>query len=160
MSSKGWEYSEKTQTLIGQQKKRLVDQDTGEIIEVDQITKRAYGTKAFWKIYLMDFLQILGIFDSKQVDIFIYILENTEQANNTFIGTYSKIQEATGVSRGTVAKIMTKLQKNNFITKVQNGVWQVNPNIMMKGNDNKKQMLLSYYNDEAAATKDNSEEVE
>jgi len=156
MSTKGWEYSEKTQTLIGQQRKRLLDQDTGELIEVDQITKRAYGTKAFWKIYLMDFLQILGVFDSKQVDIFIYILENTEQANNTFIGTYSKIQEATGVSRPTVAKIMTKLQENKFVTKVQNGVWQVNPNIMMKGNDNKKQMLLSYYNDpinEVAATK-------
>lgn len=148
MSSKGWEYSENTQTLIGQQRKRFQDLDTGELIEVDQITKRIYGQKNFWKVYLMDFLNILGIFDSKQLDVFIYILENTEQANNTFIGTYSKIQEATKVSRPTVAKIMTKLQENKFITKIQNGVWQVNANIMMKGNENKKQMLLSYYDDE------------
>lgn len=148
MSSKSWEYSENTQTLIGQQRKRFQDLDTGELIEVDQITKRIYGQKNFWKVYLMDFLNILGIFDSKQLDVFIYILENTEQANNTFIGTYSKIQEATKVSRPTVAKIMTKLQENKFITKIQNGVWQVNANIMMKGNENKKQMLLSYYDDE------------
>lgn len=43
---------------------------------------------------------------------------------------------------------MKKLQVNNFIKKVQNGVWLVNPNILMKGNDNKRQILLSYYNSE------------
>ena len=44
---------------------------------------------------------------------------------------------------------MKKLQVNNFIKKVQNGVWFVNPNIIMKGNDHKRQILLSYFeNDE------------
>ncbi len=43
---------------------------------------------------------------------------------------------------------MKKLQVNNFIKKVQNGVWLVNPNILMKGNDNKRKILLSYYNSE------------
>ena len=44
---------------------------------------------------------------------------------------------------------MKKLQANNFIKKVQNGVWFVNPNIIMKGNDHKRQILLSYFeNDE------------
>lgn len=147
MSTKGWDYNKNTQTLIGQQKKKLKDLETGEIIEVDQITKRTYGQKSFWKIYLMDFLNILGIFDSKQLDVFIYILENTEQSNNTFIGTYDKIQKATNVSRPTIAKIMIKLQENKFIYKIQNGVWQVNPNVMMKGTEHKKQMLLNYYDD-------------
>lgn len=39
----------------------------------------------------MDFLHILGLADSKQIDVLIYILENTEQANNTFVGTYKKL---------------------------------------------------------------------
>lgn len=147
MSTKGWEYSENTQTLIGQQRRRLIDQDTGELIEVDQITKRTYGSKAFWKLYLMDFLQVLGVLDSRQVDILIYILENTEQANNTFIGTYAKIQNDLGVAPATVSKVMKKLQETGFIKKIQNGVWQISPNIMMKGNETKKQMLVSYYND-------------
>lgn len=148
MSKKGWDYSENTKTLIGEKERVLIDKETGEEIRVNQITKRAYGTRQFWKVYLMDFLQILGILDSKQVDILIYILENTQQATNTFIGTYTKIQKEVNVSSPTVAKVMTKLQENKFITKVQNGVWQVSPTIMMKGNDNKQQMLLSYYNDE------------
>ena len=49
---KSLEYISSTQTLIGQQKRELVDRQTGEIIWVDQITKRTYGTKNFWKCYL------------------------------------------------------------------------------------------------------------
>lgn len=144
---KSMEYNSQTQTLIGKQKKRLQDLDTGEVIEVDQITKRALGQKQFWKIYLIDFLQILGVLDSKQIDILIYILEHTEAANNTFIGTYTKIQSEVGVSRPTVATVMKKLQEHGFIKRIQNGVWQVSANILMKGNEHKKSLLLSYYAD-------------
>lgn len=141
-------YIQETQTLIGEQKRTLVDQATGEIILVDQITKRVYGTKKFWKVYLMDFLMVLGIIDSKQVDVFIHIIENTDPSRNIFIGTYKQISTDVGVSQGTIAKIMKKLQANNFIKKKQNGVWLVNPNILMKGNDHKRQILLSYYENE------------
>lgn len=93
----------------------------------------------------MDFLTVLGIIDNKQLDVFIYIAENTNQSNNIFIGTYRSVSEDVGVAYGTVATIMKKLQENNFIKKKQNGVYIVNPNIMMKGNDTKRQILLSYY---------------
>ena len=139
------EYQADTQTLIGTQRRHLVDQATGEDIIVDQITKRVYGTRNFWKCYLMDFLMVLGIFDSRQLDIFIYIVENTNQSNNLFIGTYEKISKDTGCSSATISRILKKLQEHNFIKKVQNGVWLVNPNILMRGNDAKRQILLSYY---------------
>lgn len=141
------EYHSDTQTLLGKKLKTYVDTETGEKIHAEQITKRAYGQKQFWKVYLMDFLHILGLADSKQIDVLIYILENTEQANNTFVGTYKKIAKEASVSEPTIAKIMKKLQENNFITKVQNGVWQVSPNIMMKGSEHKKSLLLNYYDD-------------
>lgn len=144
---KSMEYVSSTQTLIGTQRKRLIDEDTGERYEVDQITKRALGQKQFWKIYLIDFLQVLGVLDSKQVDVLIYILENTEASNNTYIGTYRKTAEGSGVSLDTATKVMKKLQDNKFIAKVQNGVYQVSPNIMMKGSDYKKSLLLNYYDD-------------
>jgi DNA-binding Lrp family transcriptional regulator len=145
---KNLEYISQTQTLVGQKRKEYIDVETGEVIWVDQISKRIYGTKNFWKCYLMDFLLILGIMDSKQVDIFVYIVENTNQSNNTFIGTYKKISKDVEVSEPTIARIMRKLQDNNFIKRVQNGVWLVNPNILMKGNDTKRQILLSYYESE------------
>ncbi|MCR5692201.1 MAG: replication/maintenance protein RepL [Eubacterium sp.] len=148
MKDKHLEYTQDTQTLVGSRKRQLMDMETGEQILVDQITKRVYGSKNFWKCYLMDFLTVLGIIDSKQLDIFIYIVENTNQSNNTFLGTYSKIATDVGCSSATIAKIMKKLQANNFIKKLQNGAWLVNPNILMKGNDTKRQILLSYYESE------------
>ena len=117
---KNLEYAANTQTLIGQQKRNLVDMDTGEVITVDQITKRVYGTKNFWKCYLIDFLTVLGIMDSKQLDIFIYIVENTNQSNNTFLGTYKKIAAELNVSEPTIAKLFKKLQDKNFIKNLTN----------------------------------------
>ena len=95
---KSLEYISQTQTLIGQKKRNLIDQDTGELVTVDQITKRVYGTKNFWKCYLMDFLTVLGIIDNKQLDIFVYICENTNSSTNLFIGTYKKIAADVGAS--------------------------------------------------------------
>lgn len=141
----GSEYIEKTKTLIGTKRKELIDKETGEIIEVDQITKKVYGQKNFWKLYLSDFLPVLGIVENKQVDILIYILENTQPSNNMFIGTYKTIRENTKASETTIAKVMKRLQEQKFLKKIQNGLWQVSPNIMMKGNENKKQLLLSYF---------------
>lgn len=141
----GKEYIEKTKILIGTKRKELIDKETGEIIEVDQITKKVYGQKNFWKLYLSDFLPVLGIVENKQVDILIYILENTQPSNNMFIGTYKTIRENTKASETTIAKVMKKLQEQKFLNKIQNGLWQVSPNIMMKGNENKKQLLLSYF---------------
>ena len=103
-----------TQIELGK-KRELVDPETGEIILVDQITKKIYGQKNFWKMYLMDFMGVLGIIDSKQLDIFIYIAENTNPSNNIFIGTYSKISKDVNVSRPTISTIMKNLQVNNFI---------------------------------------------
>ena len=156
---KNMEYHSDTQTLLGTKQKTFIDVDTGEKIQAEQITKRAYGQKQFWKVYLMDFLHILGLADSKQIDVLVYILENTEQANNTFVGTYKKIAKEANVSEPTIAKIMKKLQENNFITKVQNGVWQVSPNIMMKGSEHKKSLLLNYYDDSLEQEKEEPEKA-
>lgn len=147
-SDKNLEYISQTQTLIGTKQRSLVDTETGEQILVDQITKRVYGTKNFWKCYLIDFLQVLGILDSKQCDVFIYIVENTNQANNVFLGTYKKIAKDVGVSEMTISKIMKKLKEHNFIKMIQSGAYLVNPNVLMKGNDTKRQILLSYYESE------------
>lgn len=48
---KSMEYISQTQTLIGQQRRRLQDLDTGELIEVDQITKRALCCNKTIRIY-------------------------------------------------------------------------------------------------------------
>lgn len=157
MYDKSLEYNSNTQTLIGTKKRTLIDQETGEVIEVDQVTKRAYGQKNFWKVYLLDFLQVLGILESKQLDVLIYVLENTNSSNNTFIGTHKKIAEKTNTSRDTIHRTFKKLQDAKFLEKIQNGVYQVSPIIILKGSEHKKQLLLNYYKEEE---KENKKEEE
>ena len=139
------EYDENTQTLITTEQEEFINKQTGEIVTFDNIKKTVYGQKNFWKCYLMDFLSILGIIDNKQLDIFIFICENTNPSTNLFIGTYKKIAKDVGCCEATITKIMKKLQAHGFVKKVQNGLWFVNPNLLMKGNDQKRQILLSYF---------------
>ena len=51
------------------------------------------------------------------MDILVYILENTEPANNTFVGTYARIQKETGISQMTISRVLKKLQDANFLKK-------------------------------------------
>ena len=73
------------------------------------------------------------------------MLENTDQSTNTYIGTYQKITQEIKVSYQTVALMFKKMQENNLITKIQNGVYKINPTIMVKGTDNKRQKLIVEY---------------
>ena len=147
------EFSEASKTLIKTTREDYIRVSDGELVTFDNISKVVYGQKNFWKCYLMDFLAVLGIIDNKQLDIFVYICENTNPTTNLFIGTYKKIAQDVGCSQTTITKIMKKLQDHNFIKRVQNGLWFVNPDLLMKGNDNKRQMLLSYYQSDEPVNK-------
>lgn len=139
------EYLEKKNTLVGTRERHLVDTETGEIIDVTQTTKLRYGSMHFWKCYMKAFLKVMKSLSSKQFKVFIYIIEHTDSSNNLFLGTYDKIVKDTGCCRQTVAVSMKILKEGNFIRKKQNGVWMVNPEILMKGNDEKQSILLSKF---------------
>ena len=114
-----------------------VDPLTGEFL--------GYSDNQFWKLYMKNFLNILREFKNKQLDVFIYILENTHPSTNTFTGTYRSISKACKVSLSTVTQVMCLLQKNGFIAKLQNGSYIVSPHILIKGNEQKRGMLLRDY---------------
>lgn len=131
----------------------LIDKKNGNIVidspDLSAVLKQAYGQKAFWKLYMADYIQIiLGVMDYKQLDVFMYISMNTRPSDNVFIGTHDKIAEATGTTRQTVSKLMKKLLEHNYIKKVQQGVYMVNPQIVMKGGIAKRNLLISYYDSE------------
>lgn len=135
------EYLENNSTLIGTRPLELVDPETGQVLEMIQTTKLRYGSKPFWKCYLKEFLAAMESLSGREFDVFIFIVKNAKQSDNKFIGTYDKIMKATGCSRKVIAKTLKSLQECNFIRKVQNGIWMINPHILMKG-DGQKQLGL------------------
>ena len=74
---------------------------------------------------LNDFVNIFGVKENKQVEIFLYILNHCDPETNIFIGTYKKIAKDVKCSETTIAKIMKKLQQCDLIHKIQNGVWEI-----------------------------------
>ena len=46
----------------------------------------------------------------------------------------------------TVVTTMKKLLENDFLRRVQNGVYQVNAKYIVKDNENKRRMVIDYYN--------------
>lgn len=153
MSNSDWNDKLSVAYEVDNEKYAIIDKSTGNIVvdspDLNAILKKAYGQKAFWKLYMADYIQvILGSMDYKQLDVFMYISMNTQPSTNLFIGTYDKIMKDCNVSKDTVYKLIKKLIDNNFIKRKQNGVYMVNPNIVMKGNNSKKALLINYYDTE------------
>lgn len=120
------------------------DMSTNEEFEGSLIVKRL-SEEDFLKVQIGDLLKLLGILESKQADVVIYILKNMEFSKNFFYGTYDEIAKGSEISRATVTRTMTQLTKAHLIAKVRNGVYQVNPALAYKGNDKHRAYILRYY---------------
>lgn len=92
---------------------------------------------------LLDLLGLVGIKDSRQLDVVMYILDQTNLDTFLFIGTYNKIIKELNISTDSVRFTMKKLQASNLIKLVRNGLWRVNPILFKPSFDS----LLVKYSD-------------
>lgn len=78
----------------------------------------------------------------------MFILNNVNR-DNEFIMTYRVIAEKTGISTKTITETMKTLQESNFIKKIRNGYYRLNPDIMFKGGkEDRLEVLIRYKNGE------------
>jgi len=122
-----------------------VNINTGEVCDV--YIEKEVSSQHFWKVWLSDILTVLGIIsNSKQLDVVLYIMQNIKESDNTFVGSYDKIAEGAGTSKRTVITTMKKLLDTGFLKRVQNGLYSVNAKYIVKGNENKRRMIIDYQN--------------
>ena len=113
-----------------------IKRETGEVM--DLVIDKEVSSQNFWKIWLSDILTIMDIIsNSKQLDVVLQIIQHIKQ---------SDIAKKTGISEKTVATAFRTLLKNNFLRKIHSGVYQVNTKYIVKGNENKRRMIINYYN--------------
>jgi predicted transcriptional regulator len=133
----------KTQTIIGTQ--RYINADTGEILETTVIEKEVDRDFNFHKIWLNDLMSVLNLIGGKKLDILKYLLGQMRTQDNTISVTYRQIEKELNTSQKTIAKTMKILQEANFITKIQNGLYMVNPDVIVRGKSSKKDALMIKY---------------
>ena len=132
--------------------REYIDSITGEAISENEIVKRALSqinkpkARFNWqRIYPRKLDKLSGILKSAQFNVVYFIWTNMVTSNNQFGGSYAEIAKATGVGLSTVTRVMTGLQKVDYIRLVRNGTWMINPQILFAGDENKLNMLLSIY---------------
>ncbi|EJW73645.1 hypothetical protein WUBG_15450, partial [Wuchereria bancrofti] len=70
-----------------------------------------------------------------------YILDNIHWSNNTLMGTTREIAKATNTSLQTVTITLKTLEEGNII-KRRTGALMLNPELLMRGDDQKQKYLL------------------
>lgn len=127
--------------------RRLIDADTGEIIEAQTITKTA-GDAGFHKVWLHHILEAVDEVGNAKMRVLMWLLMHAD-SQNRIMCTYKEIMAATGVSVRTVAALMGKLRDASVIVEVRKSVWRLNPDVVFKGSHDRRMAVLIKYRDES-----------
>ena len=128
--------------------KKLVDLETGEeLIATVEVVKgdRKFGWEAIW---LGTLLETLEVITNKGFKVAKFLLSKRIRGENIVIATTSQIAKETGLSEKTVRTIIKKLIEANFITRIQKGVYRINPAVIWRGSEKKRQAILIKFQNE------------
>lgn len=119
---------------------RLIDEQTGEVIEVDKLYRKQ-SSGNFVKAYIVQLVSMLDMIGGKKLKIVNYILDNVHLSNNLIVATTREIAKATNTSTQTVTRTLKILEEGNII-KRRTGAIMLNPELLMRGDDQKQKYLL------------------
>jgi predicted transcriptional regulator len=139
--------------------KKYIDPETGEevIATVEVVNgNRKYGWEAIW---LSTLLETLEVITNKGFKVVKFLLSERIRNENLVVATIRQIAKATGLSEKTVRIIIKKLLDANFITRVQKGVYRVNPAVIWRGNEaNRQAILIKFGNEKGKGDPDNDKQ--
>lgn len=128
--------------VIGTQE--FVNTSTGEIQEIQMITYEDRDAN-FHKIWLYHIAEALDLIGNQKTKVLYHIMQNLNH-DNLYIGTQRSMAEKLNISIQTITFTIKKLKEANMIKNINNGVYQVNPDIIFKGGKNDRLCILHQYN--------------
>jgi CRP-like cAMP-binding protein len=126
--------------------RQLQDMQTGEIIDT-QVVEKTVGDIGFHKIWLHEILDLVDEVGNAKMKVLMWLLSNAD-AQNRIYATWAEIADGTDVGRTTVSALMAKLKAANVISEVRRSVWRLNPDVIFKGDHNKRMSVLIRYKNE------------
>ena len=136
--------------------KRLIDPESGEelVATVEVVEgERKFGWEAVW---LGTLLETLEIITNKGFKVAKFLLEKRIRSENLIVASTSEIAKETGLSVSTVKRIIRKLIEANFLIRVKKGVYRVNPAVVWRGYEDKRQAILIKFQNEQTKNKRDS----
>jgi DNA-binding transcriptional ArsR family regulator len=123
-----------------------INQRTGEIIEAQTLSKEVTGDvdigfEKLWVGHILDAVQEVG---NAKMQVLFWLIRNKDR-NNMVRATLDDIAAKSGVSRRTVASLMTALRKANVVQLEYGGRWMLNPAVVFKGGHSRRMNVLIRY---------------
>lgn len=125
--------------------KEFIDADTGELrtMQVSDIEERDFN---FHKVWMRSFISTLDLVGNQKTKVAFWVIDNLNRENQ-LVYTYRSMAEKCGASLDTVRITMGILLDADFLRKVNNGCYIVNPDIIFKGDKTKRLDILTQYHD-------------
>lgn len=131
-----------------------INANTGEVedFQVVRLEDRDFDFHKVWIHAIIDSLDLIG---NKKTKLAFWIVEHLNH-DNQLIMTYRQIAEKSGISLETVRSTMNALIESNFLRRINQGAYCVNPDVIFKGkHSGRLNVLFQYQNLE---TDDNTKE--
>lgn len=136
-------HTTKKVTVIGRQD--YINQTTGEVehFHVIQEQDRDFDFHKVWLHSIIDSLDLIG---NKKTKLAFWIIDHLDRENKLTM-TYRQISEKSGISLDTVRKTMKTLIEADFMRRINQGAYCINPDVIFKGSRNGRlNILLRYEN--------------
>jgi DNA-binding transcriptional regulator YhcF (GntR family) len=139
----GKQQTQKKLKVVGTQ--QFVNVRTGEIedFQVTSVEERDFN---FHKVWMKNFINTLEIVGNQKSKLCFWIIDNLNRDNQLCM-TYRQIAEKTHISLDTVRVTMKLLLEADFLRRVNQGCYVVNPDIVFKGSRNGRLNVLNTYTD-------------
>jgi len=130
--------------------RRLIDADSGEIIETQVIERTVVaGDSGFHKVWLGHILELVQEVGNAKMKVLVWLLKQADEQNRLF-ASMREIAEGSGVGLATVERLMSALTKANVIARAHRyGPWRLNPQVIFQGTHQKRMNVLIKYQDES-----------
>ncbi len=126
---------EETIGIVTKGKSAMIDMESGEYLGNCRFEQE--DDKNFHKVWIAPFAEMLSSFSKKQMKVMFHILQSKGLHTNVFNGNVDRLAEICIVSKYTVEEVLMFLVRKDFIRKIDNVRYMINPKVLYYGRDNK-----------------------
>lgn len=129
--------------VIGTQQYINTADGTVEDFQVMKIEDRDFNFHKVWLEHIISSLDLIG---NQKTRLAFWIIDHLDKENKLTM-TYRQIAEKSGISLDTVRVTMKSLMESNFLERINQGAYRVNPDVIFKGGKTDRMNVLYQYND-------------
>lgn len=127
--------------VVGTQQYINATDGTVEDFQVMRIEERDFNFHKIWLEHIVNSLDLIG---NQKTRLAFWIIEHLDKENKLTM-TYRQIAEKSGISLDTVRVTMKSLMDSNFIERINQGAYRVNPDVIFKGGKTDRMNVLYQY---------------